>query len=251
MHSAFNSHASAFVVCTCSLLLIAPSVAQDWSGETFLTDYTRLQPVKGKEATDFVYVATDLETTGEHYDAVMLDQPEIFIAPTSPYKGSKPADVTAIAQVLRETASKALQQRGYRVVEAAGPKVLYARLAVTDLEIHKKNRGLLAYTPVGFVVDAGVKALQGFMDKYDILNAALQIEIRDSTTQEVLAAAVLRSGRFAGAKKPVLFEQMVATVDELGGRLACRLDNAHVAIELRIDCTDPAARKARPLVLVR
>lgn len=252
MRPAVKSHASALVGCVCGLLLSAPSTAaQDWSGETFLTDYSRLQPVKGKEATDFVYLPQDLEKIGARYDAVLLDQPEIFIAPASPYKGAKPVDVAAIAQVLRETVSKALQQRGYAVVETAGPNVLYARMAVTDLEIHKKNRGLLAYTPVGFVIDAGVKSLQGFMDKYDILNMALQIEVRDSATQDVLAEAVLRSGRFAGGDKPVPFDQMVATVDELGGRLACRLDNAHVVAGQRIDCTDPAARKARPLVVVR
>lgn len=235
----------------CVLALQGPALAQDWSRETFLSDYSKLQPVKGKETTDFAYVIPDVEKIGARYDSVMLDQPEIFIAADSPYKGAKPADAAAIAQLIRQTATAALQQRGYAIVDAPKQNVLYARIAVTELQIHKKDRGILAYTPVGFVVDAGVKALQGFMDKYDILNMSIQVELRDSATQQVLAEAVLRSGKQAGAKHPVSFDTMVTTVDDLAARLACRLDNGHVAPEQRIDCFDPAARKARPLIVGR
>lgn len=242
---------TALAACACSLALHGTALAQDWSHETFLSDYSKLQPVRGKETTDFVWIAPDVAQFGPRYDSVMLDQPEVFIAADSPYKGAKPADVAAIAQVIRQTATAALQQRGYAVVDAPGPNVLYARLAVTELQIRKKERGLLAYTPVGFVVDAGVKALQGFMDKYDILNVSIQTELRDSATQAILAEAVLRSGRQAGAKHPLPFDTMVATVDELSARLACRLDNGHVAAPERIDCTDAAARKARPRVVGR
>jgi len=42
---------------------------------------------------------------------------------------------------------------------------------------------------------------------------------------------------------------MVAATNEFAERCACRLVNGHVAADKRIDCTDPAARKARPKVV--
>ena len=136
-------------------------------------------------------------------------------------------------------------------MDKPGPGTLYVRLGVTDVQIAKKKRGLLAYTPVGFVVDVGVKALQEFMTKYDLLDMSLQIEVQDSANQQVIAAAVLQRGKTAGAKKPIPLDTLVAVTKEFGERFACRLDNGHVAAAQRIDCTDPAVRKARPNVVAQ
>ena len=59
-----------------------------------------------------------------------------------------------------ETAFKA---RGYQIVDKPGADTLTSGSAA-DLR-SKKKRGILAYTPVGFVVDAAWKALQGSMTK--------------------------------------------------------------------------------------
>ncbi|RPH56010.1 MAG: DUF3313 family protein [Acidobacteria bacterium] len=125
----------------------------------------------------------------------------------------------------------------------------YIRVGVTDLSISKKKRGLLAYTPVGFVVDTGMKALKGFMDKYNLLNMALQVETLDSVSHEMLGAAVIQRGKSADATKPISFDALVAATNEYSERLACRLDNSNVAAAQRIDCTDPTARKARPKIV--
>jgi hypothetical protein len=135
------------------------------------------------------------------------------------------------------------------MVDRPAPDALYIRLAVTDLQIDKKKCNLLAYTPVGFVVEVGVKALQGLMDKYDVLDMALQIECQDSVTQAVLAAGVIERGKSADAKKAISFDMMAAATNEFAERCACRLDNGHVMAAQRIDCTDPVARKARPKVV--
>lgn len=243
-------HLAALASCALGLLCSVPAVAQQsWAGETFLTDYSKLQPMKGKEGKDFVFVAAGVEDRAGKYQSVMLDQPEVFIGANSPYKGAKPEDIAAIAGLVRSTTATALEERGYKIVDRPGNDVLYVRLAVTDLQIAKKKRGLLAYTPVGFVVNAGVKALQEFMDKYDVLDLSLQAEVQDSTSSEVLAAAVLNRGQSAGGDKRIDFDVMVAATDLFADRLACRLDNAHVPAAKRIDCTDPVARQARPKVV--
>lgn len=242
----------ALAVCGLGLLLTTTASAGDqWAGQDFLSDYGKLQPVAGKAGKDYAYVAPDADKIAGRYVKVMVDQPEVFISPSSPYKGTQPEDIAAIAGTVRTTAAAALQQRGYTIVEEAGPDTVYVKLAVTDLQIQKKKRGLLAYTPVGFVVNAGVQALKGFMEKYDLLDMSLQAEVQDSTTQAVLASAVLQRGKSADAKKPIGFDAVVTTTNEFGERFACRLDNARVQVEQRIDCTDAEARKARPIVVGR
>lgn len=240
--------ASCFVV----VLGTATAIAQEsWTGQTFLTDYSKLQATQTNEGRDYFYLAPDVDKRVAKFTKVMLDQPEVFIAAESPYKGAKPEDLAAIAGAVRSTAAAALKERGYQVVDAPGADTAYARIAVTDLQIKKKKRGLLGYTPVGFVVSAGVKALQDFMDKYDILDMALQLEVQDSVQHDVLGAAVLKRGKSADATKPISFDALVGVTNEYSERFACRLDNAHVEAAQRINCLDPATRKARPLVVSR
>jgi len=109
----------------------------------------------------------------------------------------------------------------------------------------------MSYTPVGLVVDTGAKAMKDFTEKYDVLDLALQTEAHDSLTGDVLAASVLKRGKSAGADKQLSFDVLVKAADALSERLACRLDNAHVAANQRIDCTDTAAREQRPQVIGR
>lgn len=226
-----------------------PARAEDFARESFLSDYSKLQPLsKSPGGNDFVYLAPGVENGLSSYRRVLVDEPEVFLSPDSPYKGGKPADIAAIAGAVRSTVITALRERGYAIAEQPAADVLYVRLAVTGLEIKKKSRRLLAYTPVGFVVDAGVKALQGFMDKYEMLDMSLQVEVQDSVKRDVLAAVVLQRGETAGAKKPIEFDVMMAATNEFGERFACRLDNGRVPADQRIDCTNPAVRKARPLI---
>lgn len=133
-------------------------------------------------------------------------------------------------------------------MDEPGPDTIYIRVGVTDLSI-KKKKGLLSYTPVGFVVSTGVNAVKDFMEKYDLLNMSLQAESSDSVSNELVGAIVIQRGKSTDATKPISFDALVAASNEYSERLACRLDNAHVPADQRIDCTDPATRKARPKVV--
>lgn len=220
-----------------------------WAGQQFLSDYSKLQEVPGKQGKEYYYVAPGVGERMMKYRSVLLDQPEIFISDKSPYKGAKPEDLAAIAAALRSTAAAELTSRGYVIAEKPAADALYVRIAVTDLQIEKKKRGLLSYTPVGLVVNAGMKALQDFMDKNDILDMSVQAEVQDSLSGEVLGAAVSKRGKSTGEKKAISFDALTAVMTDYGARLACRIDNGYVPVAERIDCLDPAARKARPQVV--
>jgi len=217
--------------------------AQDYD-QTFLSDYSKLQatPLPNNAGTDLLYVPSGAFERLSKYNAIMVDEPEVLISATSDYKGAKPTDLEAIATLVRSDVSDALKAGSYGVVDAAGPSVLYLKIAVTDLSLQKKKRRLLAYTPIGFVVNAGVKALQDMMQKYDIMGAAIQGQISDSSSNEVLAEFVALRGNNG---KRMDFDEFDKDIKGFASRLRCRLDNAHGPADQKIDCLDPAARAAR------
>ena len=128
------------------------------------------------------------------------------------------------------------------MVEAPGPNVLYIRAAITDLMLQRKKRRLLAYTPIGFVLKAGVDATRDMMEKYDIMGDAAQAQLLDSQSNEILAEFVALRGNNG---QRITFDQMNTEIQGFASRLRCRLDNTHVPADKRIDCLDPAARAAR------
>lgn len=228
-----------------SLGLPAIAAAQDVSfDKTFLTDYSRLAPRQSDRGAEFVYVAPQAVEKVVKYEGVMVDQPEILISPDSPYKGAKPENLLAVANSMRDAMDARLKNGHYNIVDKPGPGIIYVRVALTDLQVEKKKRSLLEYTPIGAVVGFGVDAMKDFQKKYDILKMVLQAEITDSVTNEVYGQYVMVTG---GGAKPVRidFDKVKANMDEFGERLRCRLDNAAGPVDKQINCLDPAARDAR------
>jgi hypothetical protein len=229
----------------CSLLPVLASAADGDFDRTFLSDYSKLQSKATEKGTDHMYMAPGVFERLAKYNGVMVDQPEILISPESDYKGAKPDDLAAIAAMMREGLSARLSAGGYNVVQAAGPGVIYIRLALTDLQMKKKKRGVLGYTPIGFVVKAGTDAVKEMMSKYDIMSMALQAELTDSQSNEVLAAVVAERGGTGDKPMRMDFDQLDAQMKDFGSRLRCRLDNARLPQSEQIDCLDPKAREAR------
>lgn len=129
------------------------------------------------------------------YRSVFVDRPNVRLSAASGYQGAKPDDLAAVADLMRETMTSQLEADGYRVVNEPGPGVLTVRLALSDLALRKKKRGLFAYTPVGAIIKAGTDATKDMMDKYDITSMTLEAELADSESQELLAQVVaLRGG---------------------------------------------------------
>jgi hypothetical protein len=233
---------SSAAVLACGLGGIA-AAAQDYD-QTFLSDYSKLQanPLPNNAGTDLVYIAPGALERAAKYNALMVDEPEVLVSANSDYKGAKPSDLEAIAALVRTTVSDTLKTGGYGIVESPGPNVLYLKMAVTDLNLKRKKRPLLAYTPAGFVIKAGVDAMKDMMGKYDIMGAAVQGEIADSTSQEILSEFVALRGNNG---KRMSFDDFNNEVKSFASRLRCRLDNGHVPANQKIECLDPAARAAR------
>ncbi len=133
-------------------MLFSAAQAQELTYSGFMSDYTQLRKVSDGSAS-YRYVAPGVEDKLIDYFAVMIDQPEIFIAPDFAYKGVKPKQLDALADALRTGIASALSRNLY-IVEQTGENVLYISVAITNLKLKRKKKNVLGYTPVGLLTGA-------------------------------------------------------------------------------------------------
>jgi hypothetical protein len=208
--------------------------------ESFFTDPSLLEPWD-QGTFDLGYVHPDIMQLAKRYGAVMVDQPEIFIAADSKYKGAKPDHLKQLADVARLAMIERLEAGGWPVMEEPGPDVLFMRWAIADLYLQKKKRGILSYTPVGFVVHSTAQAaIRDLWKKIDIVEIGLKIEWLDSVSGEVLSAGFVKQGtrKTKGQKADLVsWEQLDALFRTVGEQTRCHMDNNRLAAgEKRTDC---------------
>ena len=133
------------------------------------------------------------------YTKIMIDPVEIWIAPKTKYKGIKPDDLKVLADTFRQAIVDALEPT-YPVVNKPGPDVLGIRIAITNVYITKKKRGLLGYTPIGLVTSTAVKALG---DNMSLQEAIIEAELLDSQSNERLGALIDQQSKTAKKKSSI------------------------------------------------
>lgn len=225
------------LVMVLGLCVMASASAQD---ESFFTDPSLLEPWD-LGTYEVGYSDPEIEQKLERYDSIMIDQPEIWMAADSKYKGAKGDDLKQLADVARLTMISSIEAGSWDVVDEPGPNVAYVRWAISDLYLQKKKRGLLSYTPVGFVVHTTTQAaMRDLWKKIDIAEFGLKIEWLDSQTGEVLSAGSVRQGsRKMGKKKAdiVTWQELDLVFKTIGAQTRCHLDNNRLpAGEKRMDC---------------
>ena len=209
------------------------AVAEDFLSSDFLSDYSQLK--KTSDAyMDYTYVAEGAPEKMANYSAVMIDQPEIFVAPNSKYKGMKPDDMKQLADAFRSSMAASLSTT-YMIVDQPGPSVLYVRFAISNVQLKKHKKGLLGYTPIGLVAGAAKSAMTSdFTKKIDLKGLTMEVEVLDSISEEQLAALLeTRSGK---KDEPASWAELEALIAVYSQRIGCRLDNARRAERDRVDC---------------
>jgi hypothetical protein len=207
-------------------LALSPLAGQAQDEETFLSSYAGLK-ASPDNPKDEIYIAPDTLVRAGQYKKVMIDQPELFVHPESKYTGMKPDDMKAIADALRAALTTELES-GYQVVDAAGSDVLYVRVAVGDLMLKKHKRGILSYTPVGFVVHGAVGLTKEVTEKIDLKGMKIEGEVLDSQSLKQLAAFTMSRGSLTGKSEieATSWDELTGLFSVVGKRLRCRLDNS-------------------------
>lgn len=215
-----------FFILIVGLCSAASAAGQDIG---FLTDYSLLE-TRERDILNRLYIVPDLWERLKDYNAFLVDQPEIFIAPDSKYKGAKGDQLKLLADTVRLATIERLEAGGYPIADEPGPGVMYLRFAVTNVHLKKKKRGLLSYTPMGFVVHSTMQAaVRDLWKKIDIVELSLEMEFSDSVTGEILAMGTSPHGmrKSKGQKEDLVsWEELDAVLRTFGERMRCQLDNA-------------------------
>jgi hypothetical protein len=216
---------STSIACACALGALA-SVAQAAGDSGFLTDASLLKPAStGGYAS--AYLAPDAKAATKTVVGIMIDQPEIFISESSRYKGTKPDDLKIIADGLRTTLEQELGS-GYTIVDKPAPGVLFIRTAISDVQLEKKKRPVLAYIPVGAVVYAAKNLASSVTSKVNLKNAVFEAEVLDSASGNVIAAVTDAHDPAGSAPEPaeMSWDNLQGVFTVSAKRLRCRLDAA-------------------------
>lgn len=234
------------------LVLPALVVADDPQTEIelsgFLDDYSKLERVQ-EDPPMLAYLAPRGFELFAKYDALLIDQPEIWISPNSKYKGAKPNEMKALADEIQTAVVDALST-DYRIADAPGLNVLYVRLAASNLYL-KKKRKLLDFTPVGAItnVTPGIKdakeavksAVFDYSKRLSLIELTFEVELLDSLTGDRVAALVEQRGQAKDKEAqlkqdPTSWDEVNNMVTSYAQSLGCRLGNARVPVSKRENC---------------
>lgn len=212
-----------------TVALASPTLnAQDVN---FLSDYSKLTDGSGTGFTK-VFIAPGAFGKVANLTALMVDQPEIFIDPKSKYKGIKPSDATAVAEMLRAALIEGIGT-SIPVVDEPGDSTGLISWAVTNVRVNKKKRGVLGYTPVGAVAYGVKTQMTDIVDKTQAFDVVFELEGSDINTGEVYFAMVY-DFKEEGVKE--VWQNALELAEGLGKRVGCRVKNTGLAENQRQDC---------------
>jgi hypothetical protein len=214
-------------------LLFMSAQADELISSGFMSDYTQLEEVTDGSA-DYRYLAKGAEDKMAQYNAVMIDEPEIFIANDSPYRGVKPKQLSALADALRAAIAGALSEDLY-VVDTPGENVLFLSVAASNLKLKKKKKSLLGYTPAGLVGGAVMgAATSDIAKKASLQDVVIEIEAFDSVTNERIVAVIDSRGN--AKDDPTSWADLELMFARYGRVMQCRFNNGRLPAEQRANC---------------
>jgi hypothetical protein len=184
----------------------------------FLDSYPTLQP-DTKHPGSFIYIVPGGSLKG--FTKVQIDPILVWYSKDSTYQGIDPNELSAVTENLRKALVKNLEPK-YPVVDADGPNVLRLRLAVTNVVAEKKKRGILGYTPVGFVISSAKNAATAGPN-LNISSATLEAELLDSSGKRLAVVIDPLVGQDV-EKENLTWADIGKVLDAAGKRLRARLD---------------------------
>lgn len=122
----------------------------------------------------------------KEFDKVQIAPIELFVHEESPYKGVNADDLRLLSERFVDAMQSELEP-DYPMVSRPGTGVAVVHFVIGDVKLEKKERGLLGYTPIGFVATAAMDAAGGRMS---LLDGKIEAELLDGGTGERVAVLV-------------------------------------------------------------
>jgi len=157
------------------------------------------------------------------YSKVMVGGATVYFSDDSKTKQIDPDLLKAVTDELEKIVADSLG-RYVEVVTEPGPGVALVNVAIVDLKMKNKKRGLLGYTPVGFVVTSAANAAGA---RLTMAGARIQAETVDSVTGAVLTLSQVDEIQQLDADKEMTWDDIKLTLQSF----------AHRIIDLRFGAT--------------
>lgn len=197
-------------------LLASPAGAQQNSG--FLGDYARLAPAADNPKTK-LWISKEFDF--KPYTKILLDPVEVWVSPTSEYKGASPDVLKRMSDSFNNSFKKALQP-GYTLVDKPGPDVLHIRLAITGINLVKPDFKPTDALPVMFLFRAASGAMEA---KNVVLTGEMEVLSPDNkVVGEALATGT--GDKTVQEKQTITWKELQSITDTWSKGLRKRLDDA-------------------------
>jgi hypothetical protein len=172
------------------------STGKNYSG--FLKDYSKLQADPEFEGT---MISLDSNETLKNYDQFIIDPVTFYLSPEvkAEAKDIDPELIYAATTYFRSAVISELKKT-YNVVEKPGKGVVRLRIAITGVEINRKDLKLYNLIPVSLVITA-VGEATGVRDSLAVMN--MEGEALDSLTGRRIALVVQEKAHEVSAKNQV------------------------------------------------
>ncbi len=181
------------LVMTVMLVLMAAGAQ---AAEEFLSaeEKAKLQPVPGVEGVLRYSPAGKLP---RDYEKILIGSVTFFFSDKSKSKDIDADELKQISDAMKQALVTAASNH-WQIVHQPGPGIGLLNVAITQIEIKNKKRGLLGYTPIGLVATTAGN-LAGV--RLRLVDAELQGEFADSASGELINVfAVEEIGSFDDKK---------------------------------------------------
>ena len=171
--------------------------AQEVQTTGFLGDYSKLRP--GGQGEPLLFYRNP-NANFRQYDKVLIDPVTIWQGETSQLRQVPERDLQRLGLLLKVKTIEAVKGEGLQVVRQAGPGVLRIRVALTEAEQSNQAMHVVSSAVPLPSVSKMATGTRAFVGK-----AAIEGEMSDSVTGEILMAGVDRRGggrSFEGIRNP-------------------------------------------------
>ena len=124
------------------------------------------------------------------YNKIMVAPLEVWLSPDSEYKGLS-ADQISLVNRMYQGMMVEIMEPDYPIVSQPGDDVLVLRVALTNVNIKKKDRGFRQWLPPVLIYRGADAALNESLKSLELNDAQLEGEMRDAKTNELVATRVV------------------------------------------------------------
>jgi len=234
-----------YLIAVLSVLILhlpVVTLGEDMPMSGFFDDYSRLESMPEVDWVDYMYRADNFREKLAAAKAIVIPQPEFFVAPDSKYKGIKPENLTAMADGMRQLLVEAFED-GYQIANNAGPDTIVLRIAFSNLYLKKKGRTpFVGYLPQVYLMTSAKRAmLDDFADKIQLTEVVWEGELSDAESGEIVGEILLRLGNNLKKREFSSWDELVTALSVGAARLRCQFDNAPLPDDEREDCVNITA----------